>query len=75
MQDAYETPVDRYDTPLDGDEETRAIEASLDPIEALLHDMNARFDRFVRIVRWGMLCDMVYSTVLMAVLVYVETYR
>jgi hypothetical protein len=34
----------------------------------MLHDMNERLDRCVRIVRWGMLYDMVSRTVLMAVL-------
>jgi hypothetical protein len=75
MQDAYDTPFDRYNTPFDGDEETRAIEASLDRIEASVVQLAARLDRLVRIVRWWMLFSMGYSTVLMAMLVYVKTHR
>ncbi len=72
MQDANETLCDRDETPCNGDEETRAIEARLDRIEAMRHDMHMRLDR---IRRW-ILFNVVYTAVLMAILVYVgTTYR
>jgi hypothetical protein len=66
-------PCDRYETPCDADEETKAIDVGLDRIEGSLARVAARLDRFLRIVRWGMLVSAVSTTGLMAVLVYVRT--
>jgi hypothetical protein len=45
MQDADEIPVDRYDTPWDGDEQTQRIDGALDCIDARLIEMDARLTR------------------------------
>ena len=77
MQDVDETPFDRYDTPCDGDEETRAIDARLARIdeqltrlEASLSRLQASVDRLVSTCRWWMIMQSVWATVMMAVLVW-----
>jgi hypothetical protein len=62
MRDPDETPFDRYDTSVDGDEETRRMNAALDWVEARLAATGARLDAFeVRLARldrrifwWGL---------------------
>ena len=57
MQDADETPFDRYDTPWDGDEETQRLDAALARLEVSLERLAGKRDQMIlttkRLVMWG----------------------
>jgi hypothetical protein len=80
MQDAYETPFDRYDTPVDGNGDATHVEARLvrldtwmDRLERVVGQLEATLDRFDRMIhtmrRWMMVLT-VLSAVSTALTVY-----